>query len=295
VACAQIPGDAGSVSTTSISTTSTDVVTTTMQVTSSTFAPPSTTSTVAEQTTTSMVAEQTVGAPPKPEGEPDIELLPEAKLGDVVYDPTNDLANGGETPNEYFSFQAVSGYDSFTVTWALSYEGGDESGTDILEGRVDGASFYVSTQTGDMRDMYEVIVSPDPESLDPESWIRVDGGWIPVEFDPQWMWTLLFVLPEATQGTLFDTFDTLTFVDWDLIDGVWYARYAASDEFVAANLGYHRNPGRLVDAEGDVWISPKGFVHSYEISATDGQDEVFARSTWRLSDLGTTSIDVPNT
>jgi len=293
VACAQIPGDAGSVSTTSISTTSTDVVTTTAQVTSSTFTPPSTTSTVAEQTTTSTVAEQTVGAPPKPEGEPDIELLPVLEPGDIVYDPTT----GAEAPDAYFVFGDVSGYESFTVTSELTIRFDDRSASETTEGKVDGSVFYYSG-TGDaselinVGDPIEVITVVDSREL--KSWSRVDGEWTSAGVDPLGVILLTLILPDVMQSTLYDTFATMEFVDWDLIDGFWYARYGASPEFVAGILDYGEDIEDLVALQGDVWVSPRGFMHSFEISVADGEG-FSAESAWRLSDLGTTSIDVPNT
>ena len=268
-ACAQIPGDTGSASTTSISEASADALSTTT------------------------AAGKSEDIPPKPEGEPDIELLPiQPQMIEITIDPETGTSDYAELLAEYFSFETVSGYDSYTVTFIYSYEAAEESGTNIVEGRVEGTSSYF-IQTGDMREPYEVVVSLDVEAGRQETWVRVDGGWVAGGGDYLGLFALSLILPEVVHSTFIDTFGTLTFVDWDLIDGVWYARYAASAQFVAANLGYDRNPERLVDTEGDVWVSPKGFIHSFEISATDVEDEALIESTWRLSDLGTTSVDVP--
>ncbi|GMR02847.1 MAG: hypothetical protein BMS9Abin20_1198 [Acidimicrobiia bacterium] len=285
--CAQPVNDSGAVSSTSVSSTTQTVVSTTAAGTATTS--------VVSLTTTTTMADESSQVPPKPESEPDIELLPiQPQVIKVTIDPETSTSDYAELLAEYFSFERVSGYDSYTITSGLSYETADESGTNTMEGRVDGTTFYFA-QTGDMREPYELIVSQDLESPDQESWIRVDGVWARAELDYLGLFTLSLILPDVTHAILFDTFDTLTFNDWDLIDGAWYARYAASAEFVAANLGYDRNPERLADAEGDVWISPKGFMHSYEISATDTRDDLFAESTWRLSDLGTTTIELPET
>jgi hypothetical protein len=287
-ACAQIPGDAGSVSTTSIPTTSTDVATTMMVETSTTSTIPSTTSTIAQESTTSTVAEQAMEAPPKPEGEPDIELLPiRPPMITVEVDSETGQSDIEGALAPYFSFERLSGFDSYTVNLIRSTRGGDAAGTFSTEGRVEAGSMYF-TGGGDGFDSYEVVID-ERDKL----WIRENGVWnLGTEGSEGYLFQVL-VLPDWQHSLLFEAFETLTFSDWDLIDGVWYARYAASPEFAAAMTGRWLLSEDGTTVAGDVWIAPQGYMHSYSVSVERGDSGQVEETTWTLSDLGSTSFDVP--
>lgn len=280
--CAQ-PSPASGPGTSATAASEIDAVASTTVVGSSSTSAPS-------LVTSSTLAGESTPIPPKPDGEPQIELLPVVVFGEVIYDPETGYANGGEVPSPYFVFEAVSGQNSYTVAAVLTFFTADGTESRTQEAKV-GESFIYFAGTGDFAQDYEGLVSKDPK--DPETWVRVDGEWTSVEADYLGLFTLSTLLPEVSQAALYKTFATMKFTDWDLIDGAWYARYTASPEFVTASLGFDEVDVGLVDTAGDVWVSPLGFMHSYVISAGDGEGSRI-ESTWRLSDLGTTTVETPN-
>jgi len=282
--CGQAPAERGAEQPQSAPSTTDAVVTTTVSDTSTTSAAQLT-------TTTTTLVEQSQDPPPKPEGEPDIELLPAPQIGDIVYSPETGGAGDGEPLTHYFSFEEVSAYGSYRVTYTSILSIAEGVFSSSLEAKVDGASIELRATTGDGVG-YEVL-----QLEDNTFWVKRFGEWTQEEGDGEYVYAsqlaFAMILPEGQHGAFYDTFDSLVFSDWELIDDAWYARYIASPEFVAASFGYDMNSDGPVDNAGAVWVSPQGFMHSFEISATNAEREESLESTWRLSDLGSTTVDLP--
>jgi len=187
----------------------------------------------------------------------------------------------------YFSFEAVSGYDSYTVNLVRSFQDASETRTMSNEGRVAAGSKYFRGD-GDGGDPFEIVID-ESDTV----WVRENGVW---SLDSEEGMGYLFevvILPDWQHSLLYESFDTLTFTDWDLIDGVWYARYAASREFAAAMTGRWLLSDDGAVVAGDVWVSPQGYMRSYSVSVEKSDSGQVEETTWALSDLGSTSIDFP--
>jgi len=290
--CAQPPPVGGSGSSTTVPLGTDAVVSTTSvrpppttssSTTSTTSAPSSTTS-----TTTTTLVDVSSQVPPKPDGEPDIDLLPLRPTFVTVElnTETGEINYEGDAP-PYFSFEAVSGFDSYTVRLVRSFQGGDEVTTRSNEGRVEGGSRYFRS-SGDGVDPIEIVFD-DSDSL----WIRENGVWNSASGFEEIYQFQSVILPDWQHVLLYESFETLTFSDWDLIDGVWYARYAASREFAAVMTGRWLLSNAAAIVAGDVWVSPLGYMYSYSVSVDRTDTGQLEETTWTLSNLGSTTIDGP--
>lgn len=295
VACGEGTPDGGAVTSPTVtSTTRMPTTSTTIEslVTSDTASPTTTPSSTATPITTTTVVDASEHVSPKPVGEPEITLLPISP-----FSFTAALERGSESfvelevPAKVFSFEEVSGYSSYAVAIEYVWRSAGESTTVLQEGRVDGSFVYFALK-GSSNGHQEFLYSEKELQEEMESWVRQEGEWTPVEGSGSAIFLFEIIRMEAAHKLLYDTFDTLTFEDWDLIDGVWYARYAASREFVVANFFPRGEPERLTDSAGDVWVSPQGFLHSFEVSATVADQDGFLESTWRLSGLGSTKVSL---
>ncbi len=250
-----------------------------------------TTSTVQPITTTTTLLEQSPDPPPKPVGEPDIELLPDLQIGDIAYSPETGGTGAEESQDRFFSFEEVSGHSSYRATITSVFTAANGVFPSFLEASVDGASIQFRTSTGyDVP--YEVLLLEDDTY-----WIKRFGEWTQGEGDGDYGYAALLgvamMLPNSQHGPFYDTFDSLVFRDWELIDGAWYARYDPSPEFVAAIGGDSLSPSEIPGVKGTVWVSPLGFMHSYELELEDTESGQKLEMTWRLSDLGSTTVSVP--
>ena len=270
VGCGEISPDPGAGPSSSVPPTTQGVAATTTLGSSTTLG------------TTTTLTEEDPQAPPKPEGEPDIELLPARPIVFTM----DDIART-------FSFEAVSGHSSYRATFTSIFTTAKGVLSSFLEASVDGASIQFRASTGD--DLpYEVLLLEDDTY-----WIERFGEWTQGEGDGDYGYAALLgltmILPNSQHGAFYDAFDSLVFRDWELIDGAWYARYDPSPRFVAALGGDSLSPNDIPGVKGAVWVSPLGFMHSYELELEDTESGERLETTWRLSDLGSTMIDVPET
>ncbi len=282
--CAQVPAGSGAEQPQSAPSTTEAAVATTVADTTTTSSAPVT-------TTTTTLADKSQDPPPKPEGGPDIELLPAVETGAIVYSPETGGTSDGEPLAPYFSFEEVSGYGSYRVTHTSIFTTADNAFSSFTEVNVVGASIQLRATSGD--DVgYEVILLEDDTF-----WVKQFGEWIQGAGDGDYVYAtvlaLAMILPDAQHGALYDAFDSLAFRDWELIDGAWYARYDPSPEFVAALLDDGLSPDDIPELKGAVWVSPLGFMHSYELELEDAEAGQMLNSTWRLSDLGSTTVSLP--
>ncbi|GBE24663.1 hypothetical protein BMS3Bbin02_00938 [bacterium BMS3Bbin02] len=293
VACGEGAPDGGAVTSSTLpSTTRTTGTTTTVQSSATSDTVPTTTlpPPAVPATTTTTVADVSEHIPSKPTGEPEIELLPiPPNSFTAALERESEIAVFPEPFGRYFSFEKVSGYTSYAVASDYVWRSGGESQRAFQEGRVDGSFVYFALG-GFSDELQEFLFSEKELAVDMEAWVRQEGEWTPTEDLTYALFLFEIIKMEAAHKVLFDTFDTLTFEDWELIDGVWYARYAASKEFIAATLRRTEQPILLTDSAGDVRVSPQGFLHSFEISATDPDQDVSFEVTWRLNNLGSTTV-----
>lgn len=251
---------------------------------------PSTTSGSSSVTTTTVspaVSEQP-GKPaisPKPQGEPSIELPGfESEIVDFTNaaDPETGFVSLDLLHSTMSPFADVSGYFSYRVNTRTDVRTANGTEVSSAESRVSPTVAYY-LYSGPDGETSEVLVDRD------DRWVKEEGEWRRSDSDRIAPSTAPFIAPEIKMYYLSRTFDTLTFVDWELIEGVWYARYEASEEFVGAfSVG-----GGITDSSGDVWVSPDGFLHSYDIAYSVPSRNAAVETSWWLSDLGSVEIELP--
>lgn len=241
-----------------------------------------TTPTTSTSTTTSTVATS------PPADAPDIELFPPLPEDEPIIVTPDGLVG---TTEDYFVFTLIAGTTSYTGVHIQTYETEDGANTVSSELRVDGERHYMSTDAEG--DLIEVILD---RGDDGELWGReVDGSWQPVTDAHLLGWLLAAILnaagPDGVHEFLYPVFDRLDFVGWDEQDGVSVARYHGDARTVAALFGADEDDV-AGDAVVDVWLDPRGFFTAYEVKATD--EDVTFTVEWRLSDVGTTVVEVPD-
>lgn len=214
------------------------------------------------------------------------------------------------------SLESVIGLDSYTaggVRMGSALEGGHLSTAGCVAS-VEGDAFHVDVSWSDVDGNDERVELSGVTGGD--TWVRVGSEWATVGTDPSadesvldevaaahraledgavWCWAGL------QNAVLYETFDTLTFVERKLVESEWFARYEPSREFIAAvaNLGGGAAVGTddfLVGINGDVIVSELGYLHSYVVGLgyelADGalfEEQV----AWYLEDVDTTTVIIP--
>ena len=222
---------------------------------------------------------------PKPQGEPSIEF-PVFETELVTFadaaDPETGFVPLDQMHATRFPFANASGYFSYRVNTWTDVRTASGSEVSSAESRVSPTVAYY-LYSGPDGETSEVLIDRD------DMWAKEEGEWRPSDGDQMALTVAPYIAPDAKMYYLSRTFDTLTFVEWELIEGVWYARYDASEEFVSAVSGGRR----ITASSGDVWVSPDGFLHSYDIAFSDLDGNTEIETSWRLSELGSVEIELP--
>jgi len=197
-------------------------------------------------------------------------------------DPETGFVSLDQMHQTRYPFANASGYFSYRVNTQTDVRTANGSEVSSAESRVSPTVAYY-LYSGPDGETSEVLLDRD------DMWVKEEGEWRRSDGEQMALTVAPYIAPDAKMYYLSGSFETLTFVDWELIDGDWYARYDASEEFVSAVSGGRR----IAASSGDVWVSPAGFVHSYDIafSNLDGDTEI--ETSWRLSELGSVEIDLP--